>query len=189
MQYSYNWYIHQFEESKEQANQFLHSIDDKHFLRRPNQDQWCIAECYDHLIKFGNIYLDNLSEQLSTAQQARELPPTFPPRWLWKKVADFFEPPYTLKLSTISSMQPDIIQAEYTKAELLNKYTDLQDRYINQLKHSKDKGIHLNKVRIPHPIISFLKLSASEYYLLAAAHQRRHQWQAKQILDYLKKNN
>jgi hypothetical protein len=169
MQYSYNWYIQQFEESKEQANQFLHSIDNEYFLQRPNQKQWCIAECYDHLIQFGNIYLDNLSEKLSTAQQAEDPPLTFPPRWLWKKVADFFEPPYSIKLNTISSMQPEVVEEDFNKSKLLNSYTDLQDRFIHQLKHSKDNAIHLNKARIPHPIVYFLKLTGSEYYLLAAA--------------------
>lgn len=186
LQYSCDWYIQQFDQAKETAEEFLLSVDEAHFLQPPAENRWCIAESYGHLVKFGTIYHQNLARGLQKdITEIEEMNQAFPPRWIWKKAADFFEPPYSIRLKTLSSMKPEAI-ADYNRLELLDEFMNLQDQFILQLEHAKNKHIDLSSTKIPHPVLSLLKLTISEYYLLTAAHQRRHQWQAEQTLSAVK---
>lgn len=186
LRYSYDWYIKQFSQAKETAEDFLLSVNESYFLRPPAKNKWSIAECYNHLIKFGYIYHRNLSRGLQkNAVRLGDVEQAFPPRWIWKKAADFFEPPYSIRLKTLTPMKPEVT-VDYNRIELLDEFLNLQDQFITQLVHAKNKRINLNGSKISHPILSFLKLTFSEYYLLTLAHQRRHQWQAEQTLAAIK---
>jgi|SRR5690625_612421 len=189
MRYSYDWFIRQFNQAKDTAEDFLLSVEEAYFLKRPAEHQWCIAESYQHLIKFGYIYHQNIASHLSgNNTRTDSADKAFPPRWFWKKVADYFEPPYRLRLKTISSMEPDIT-ADYNRREVLDEFMNLQDYFIVQLKEAKNKQIDLSGTKIPHPVVTLLKLTFPEYYQLTLAHQRRHQWQAEQTLLALKKED
>lgn len=188
IKYSYNWYLKAFEQAKDSAEQLILSAEESRFRQPPSNHQWSAAECYQHLIKFGNIYYGNIARMLpKETVRTSVISRGFPPRWIWKKAADFFEPPYSFKVNTFSSMEPDP-SSENNPRELLNKYHDLQNRYIIQLKKAKKHYIDLGQTKIPHPEIRFIKLKLTEQYLLVAAHQRRHQWQAEQVLYSLSKN-
>lgn len=186
LRYSYDWYIKQFDEAKETAEHFLLSVDDAYFLKPSARNRWSVAECYHHLIKFGHIYHRNLARGLQqNRKRIHNVDQSFRPRWLWKKAADFLEPPYALRLKTMSSMKPEVT-SDYNRFKLLDEFMELQDQFIVQLEHAKNNYVDLSGTKISHPIVSFLKLTFSEYYLLTVAHQRRHHWQAEQTLSVVK---
>ncbi|SMO70954.1 DinB family protein [Fodinibius sediminis] len=188
LRYSYDWFIQQFEQAGETAETFLLSVDEAHFLQSPSAQQWSIAECYHHLIKFGNIYHRNLDRRLSgNPATTNDIDQDFPPRWFWKKVADFFEPPYTFKMKTVSPMRPDAV-SRYNRLELLDEFINLQERFVSQLRYARKESVSLRGTKVPHPLLSLLRLTFSEYYLLTLAHQRRHQWQAEQTLSALEES-
>jgi len=183
--YSYNWYIEQFENAKETAEKFILSVDEVRFLQPPAQERWSVAECYNHLVKFGNLYLKCMEPGLtSTDQTAGQSDKEFRPRWIVQKAINFFEPPYKMKIKTVRPMKPEPV-SEYNRMELLDEYINLQNRFIALLKKGHNKHVHLGTVKVPHPVFSFLKLSLSECFALAEVHQRRHHWQAEQTLKIL----
>ncbi|MEL7832549.1 DinB family protein [Fodinibius sp. Rm-B-1B1-1] len=188
-QYSYDWFIQQFENTKDSAEQFVTSIDETLFLQPPAEGRWSIAECYNHLINYGDLYFDNITGAITESShtiQAGTI--TFPPRWLAQKVISFFEPPYRIKLKTIKPMKP-VDTSEYNRTELLNEYLHLQDQLIVQLKKARTKQLDLRRKKVPHPIFPLLSMTLSECFLLLEAHQRRHQWQAEQTLKVLENNS
>jgi hypothetical protein len=179
--YSYAWFIQQFEHAKTDAEKFILSVDDAHFLQPPAEDKWCVAECYSHLINFGALYYNNLEGELWKEVHAENTGQAFSPRWMFQRVINYFEPPYKIKMKTFEQMKPDPVSG-YSRIELLDKYTNLQDQFIallNQFQHHK---IDLRRSKVPHPIFSRLKLTLSESFGLLEAHQRRHHWQAQQAL-------
>jgi len=186
--YSYPWFIQQFEEAKETAEKFVLSIDEALFLQPPQKGRWSVAECYSHLINYGNLYFDNINSGIAEGKTHKlDFRKPFPPRWAWQKIISFFEPPYIIKLKTISSMKPGPVK-EYNRMELLDKYMNLQDQFIAQLEEGQHRSVDLGKTKINHPIISIIKMTLSECFALAEAHQRRHQWQAEQTLKALSNN-
>ncbi len=183
--YSYNWYLEQFEDAKETAEKFILSVDEVRFLQPPTQGRWSVAECYGHLIKFGNLYLKKVEPGIANADKTSDNPDrVFQPRWITQKVINFFEPPYKMKIKTVKQMKPEPVSG-YNRMELLDEYINLQDRFTALLEKGHHQHVHLSAVKVPHPIFSFLKLSLSECFALAEVHQRRHQWQAKQTLEAL----
>jgi hypothetical protein len=154
-------------------------------LQPPSKGRWCIAECYSHLINYGELYFDNIEAGVANGKTGKfDLRQSFPPRWLWKKAIHFFEPPYKIKLKTFDSMKPDPVMG-YNKTELLKQYIDLQDRFLEQLEEAQHKQVDLGRTKIEHPMIALLKMTLSESFALTEAHQRRHQWQAEQTLNIL----
>ncbi|PAU94348.1 hypothetical protein CK503_05965 [Aliifodinibius salipaludis] len=185
-QYTYEWLITQFENTKNVAEEFILSVDKDLFLKAPAEDQWSIAECYSHLINYGDLYFDNMvsaiSENTSTTDSVNQ---SFPPRWFAQKIISFFEPPYKMKLKTVKSMKP-VDTSGYNRIELLDEYLNLQNRLITQLENAHQKNVHLGRSKVTHPIFSIIKMTLSECFLLLEAHQHRHQWQAEQTLQVLK---
>lgn len=183
--YSYQWFIQQFEQTKNTAEEFILSIDENLFLKAPTEDRWSIAECYSHLINYGDLYFDNIASAISkNADTVNSVNNSFPPRWLAKKVISFFEPPYKMKLKTIKSMKP-VDTSGYNRMELLDEYLNLQDRLIVKLEDAHQESVHLGRAKVTHPIFPIIKMTLAECFLLLKAHQRRHQWQAEQTLQAL----
>lgn len=183
--FSYPWYIDRFEDAKYKAEKFILSIDDIQFQQPPARDKWCIAECYDHLIQYGDLYRDDMAAALASASQTTgDWEQPFRPRWIFRKLYSFFEPPYNMKLKTIKPMEPEPV-SDYNRMELLDEYINLQDQFIAQLEKGRHQHIDLQAVTISHPILPFITMTLSECFALAEAHQRRHQWQAEQTLEAL----
>lgn len=183
--YNYNRYITQFEEAKTSALWLQSSVDSNLLVTRPSSHTWSAAECVAHLIEFGNIYFENINRKIEIAPSDKADPAqAFPPRLIWKGIIKLFEPPYKLKLKTIKSFKPK--QAAHNDAsEIFATFLELQDRFIDQLKRCRQKGIHLNNIKVSHPLLPFIKMTLSEAYAVAEAHQRRHLWQAEQVLTKL----
>lgn len=187
-QYSYQWFIQQFENTKDTAEEFILSVDKNLFLKAPAEGRWSIAECYSHLINYGDLYFDNIASAISkNADTANSVNRSFPPRWLAQKIISYFEPPYKIKLKTIKSMKP-VDTSGYNRMDLLDEYLNLQNRLIAQLENAHQKNVHLGRSKVSHPIFSIIKMTLSECFLLLEAHQRRHQWQAEKTLKALQNN-
>ncbi|HEX6982295.1 MAG TPA: DinB family protein [Balneolaceae bacterium] len=187
-QYSYSWFIQQFENSKADAEKFILSVDEAQFLQSPASDKWCIAECYSHLIKFGALYYKNLAGELWKEVHTENPDQAFNSRWIFQKVVNYFEPPYKIKIKTFEQMKPDPVSG-YSRIELLDEYINLQDQLITLLKQFKHRQVDLRRSKMPHPIFPRLKLTLSESFALLETHQRRHQWQAEQVLRVVSQRN
>lgn len=187
-QYTYEWFIRQFESTKTIAQDFILSIDEQLFFQAPAEGKWNMAECYQHLIRYGDLYFDNM--QLAITENpgsANNLQQPFPPGWIASKIISFFKPPYKIKLKTIEPMKPGHTTTT-THRSILDNYLHLQDQLIALLEEARRQQVHLGKSRVTHPVFSIITMSLAECFLLLDAHQQRHQWQAEQTLKALRKH-
>lgn len=186
-QYTYEWFIEQFEKTKYVAEKFILSVNEAFFFRVPAEGRWSLAECYGHLIKSGDLYLDNIEFAIrEKAHRVDSLQQPFPPRWLAEKlIIMLFEPPYKIKLKTMSAMKPDEKHGA-DRMQTLDEYLNLQNRILSLLEKARSRHVHLGRVKVTHPIFSILKMTLSECLLLMDVHQQRHQWQAEQTLKALR---
>ena len=65
---------------------------------------------------------------------------------------------------------------------MLNRYVSLQDTLIRIMKEARDQRIDLSGAVTSHPLFGLLKMTAAECFAIVEVHQRRHQWQAEQVL-------
>lgn len=187
--YTYHWYIERFENAKHGAER-LAETDSALLSRNPAPDTWSAAECLEHLIQFGNIYYENINRgiEIATLGRANSAEP-FPPRLIWRGIIKWFEPPYRIKLKTIDSFRPTKEHRDTKNFEkTLNTFLQLQDRFIDQLERCQQQGINLSNEKVSNPVLQFVKMTLSESFAIAEAHQRRHLWQAQKIITTLRKS-
>lgn len=186
--YSFGWFSRCFKQAARDAALLAESYDHRELTARPAPGRWCAAECIAHLNEFGNLYYNRMQRAVETAspdeisESAR-----FRPRIFWRGVVRIFEPPYKLKMKTIRSFRPGGQQID--AEAIIANFETLQDRFVEQLKRCRQKGVDLNRVKAGNPALPFVKMRLSECYAVLDAHQRRHLWQARQTLSHLHDEN
>lgn len=185
MKFTYQDLIEDFEEAGDAAETFLTPLSTEHFRTRPAPGRWSPAECFDHLLHFKRNYLRSMEEagrarESATAPGKEHFRPRLPARW----VISFFEPPYRMKVKTLEPFEP--VEADgLVRDEVLSDYLDQQDTFIMRLRGDLREQRDLEKVGVHHPLFSWLRMSPVECYAVILAHQRRHLWQAEQVLKVL----
>lgn len=183
--YTYSWFINRFKRAREQAFHFLEPIGEDLFIRRPNRKVWSVGECYDHLNIFGNRYMESIRygmERGSTG--SAESGQSFKPGLITRGVVKFFNPPYKLKIKTLKPFKPQS-GASIDKETVLNRFTALQDSLIRTVQEARDKRYDLDKCNTSHPLFNWVKMTVTECYAIVEVHQRRHMWQAEQVMKHL----
>jgi len=153
------------------------------FTVRPSLTQWSAAECLAHLSVTTEMFLPVLRKAVDEAR-ARHLTSNGTPsmgvvarilRW-------FLEPPVRARIKTTTAFVPRSVRA---KSEALAEFSALQTQLVNLLRSTQDVAI--GKVKIISPFDSRVKYNVYSAFLIVAAHQRRHLWQAEQAIDSLRK--
>jgi len=181
--YSYEWFISQYQEAKEEVKTFFEQLEPEVFNRKPSADIWSIAECYDHIILYNNHYLDQIDKGLKKAEISYEKE-VYKPGFLWKRIFKWLEPPYNRKIGTLAPFDPADTD-ELNKNEVLDRMLGIQDQYLLRLQEARERSIDLSSKTARNPVLSFIRMSLSECFGVVDAHQRRHLWQATQILKML----
>lgn len=187
IQYSYQWFIEQFQDAKDRAVDFCEPLGHEKFVQRPHEDTWSVGECYSHLNTFGQQYLKQVRKGLEEAprdQQPKPEDQAYPPRILWKLAIAFFAPPYKIKVKTVKPFHPET-KAHLKKEQVLNDYIQMQQEFIDLLNDARVASIDLGSTKVSNPLISLAKMRLSECFAVVEVHQRRHMWQAEQVLNML----
>lgn len=183
--YSYEWFNHQYREAKEEAKNFVGPLESETFTRKPSPETWSIAECYDHIIRYNEIYLDQIDRGLKKAEISYE-EEVYNPGFLWKRIFKWLEPPYKRKIGTLAPFDP-ADAAELNKEQVLDGFLRIQDQYLLRLQEAREHSIDLGSKTARNPVFSFIRMRLSECFGVVDAHQRRHLWQAEQVLKMLEK--
>ncbi len=147
-------------------------------LRRPGERRWCAAECIEHLNLSNRSYLPRLEEALRILRE-KKLTGDGPFRLDWnaRLLKYWLEPPSRLRLPTGAPFKPINVQdgaAAFREFEALNR----------QLEEQLDsaRGLDLGGAKIVSPFARNVKYSVYSAFVLIAAHNRRHLWQAENAL-------
>lgn len=184
--YSYSWFLSEFDRIKREAETFILSLNDHQFSEKPDPDTWSVGECYQHLNAFGEIYWKKIQKVIDNDPLiCKEEKKRFKPGYLWRKIIKFTKPPYAIKIKTASPFEPEP-SPQLNRQQVLVDYMQLQDSFIAQLEIIRQNNIDLENNKTNNPILKFLPMPLNACYGLVLAHQERHMWQARQILDHLR---
>jgi hypothetical protein len=182
--YTSSYFRQSFESARDYARSFIVPLSEYDFYRRPDPHTWNIAECYDHMTVTGNQYLNpvihKINEMYDKGPSGRG---PYRHRFYVQWFIELLLPPFKLNFKAPASFQP---RGNLNKAEILDGFLSLQNQILIQLERAAD--IHLGKIKVMHPLVPFIKLSISEVLAIIDAHQERHFWQAKQILNNIRNN-
>ncbi len=169
----------QLEEFEEEVLELTEALSDAQLLWRPSANGWSIAECLDHLNVTGFELLPRVDRAIAdTQRQGHRREGPLKPRWRARIFAHMMEPPARLRAKA-----PEIFLPRWPEEprKVVRELVDLQGELIKRL-HEAD-GLDLSSAQIASPAARFIKLSLGEWLLVTVAHQRRHLWQARQLLE------
>jgi hypothetical protein len=163
------------------AARLVDRVDESGFHRRPGAGRWSIAECLGHLNLTSRAYLPLIDDAL----QIGRILPVPPPRrfrrdftgWLLCRMA---EPPYRRRATTTGAFIPDIAG---TRADILAEFVRLQQELTTRVYHAD--GLDLTSLIIVSPFDGRLQYHLYSCLRVLPTHQRRHLWQAEQVMAQL----
>ena len=172
----------EFEALSADARAIVDPLTDAQFAWSPAPDVWSIGQCIEHLNVTARAYLPALDEGIASAirsgvygsgpfsynvlgrMMVRSMEP--PPFWRFKAPA-IFRPPATP-------------QALRTRNEIMAGFRGYQVQYMDRLRQAN--GVDLAKAKVVSPANRLLHISLGSGFALQIAHERRHLWQARQLM-------
>ena len=167
----------------ERARSLVDSTPARLFTVRPALTQWSAAECIAHLSVSTEMFLPVLRRVLDDARN-RHLSGNGDPHMdvLGRILRWFLEPPVRTRIKTTAAFVPKSIRA---KSEALAEFAALQTQLTDLLRSAND--LPIGKLKITSPFDSRVKYNVYSGFLILAAHQRRHLWQAEQAVAALRR--
>lgn len=144
----------------------------------PSPKRWSVADCMNHLNVTVTKYLPRIAAMIAQGR-AEGLTGTGPFRHPF--VGDWFvrllEPPPRRRMRVPGVFAPlPGVQA----ATLLPEFERLRGELVQRIRESD--GLDLAALRTASPAARFFQLTLGQCFAALAAHDRRHLWQARQVV-------
>jgi hypothetical protein len=167
------------------ARSIVDGLDEARGTWRPAPDSWSVAECFDHLAIGARLYVQAMEPSARQAaergsRRTRPVQPGLFGGWFARSL----EPPVKTRIKMraprairprpsppLASAYADFVKAHEDLAAFMQRYRDIE----------------LASVRFPNPFIKGLRFSLATGLHVLAAHDRRHLWQARNVLDAAKR--
>ncbi|MBA2299252.1 MAG: DinB family protein [Chloroflexi bacterium] len=173
-------YHRQFEAIKRDADELLAGLDDARFNWRSAPGRWSIAQCFNHLNVFGNKLLPLMDKAI---ERSRTNNLTSQRRARYGLFGGFFlrmtEPPARVKVKAPKIYLPS---PERPLVEEASQFAQLQEDMIKRTELAN--GVDLSRTKISSPFSSLLTFNLATWFAVTAAHERRHLWQAREIISH-----
>jgi hypothetical protein len=169
----------QFERLSAEADALVTPLRDDQFNWHPSPGAWSIAQCIDHLNVTARLYLPVLDEGIAAAIR-RGLYAEGPFRYnlLNRLVARSMEPPYRVRTRAPRAFQPPPSRPRH---DVMAAFRAYQVQYIDRLRHAN--GLDLVRAKAASPVVPWLRLPLGTAFAFTTAHERRHLWQARRVIE------
>lgn len=147
---------------------------------------WSVAQGVEHLALTNFQYLAAMREAVKPALHLEHHARTGPlkPGWPTRLFLRHLEPPVTQRVKAPKTIEPagkvdaraalkEFLQSQHAAVELLRECAHLD----------------LNRIRFANPLVPGLRFTVGAGFLILAAHERRHLWQAAQGLAAVSPSN
>lgn len=169
----------QFERLAAQADALVSPLSDEQFAWQPAPDVWSVAQCIEHLNTAARVYLPRIDATIADAtRRGRYGEGPFRYGWLSRLMVRSMEPPVRLKLKTPVVYQPP---PQRSRHEIMAAFRAYQVQFIDRLRQAN--GLDLAGVRVTSPVSALIRLPLGCAFALVTAHERRHLWQAQQVMQ------
>ena len=170
----------QTRESVERGQALLVRLTPAQFNWRPAPGVWCVAECFDHLNVTNRLYCGQFESAVEEARQKgwtagpHHRPGAFA-RWFIRSM----EPPVTTKMKAPKVFRP---LADLDYARVSSEWVSVHGHLLDIAK--RFEPLDVGKAKVPSPAAKFVKMSVGTAFGIIAAHDRRHLWQAEQVMAH-----
>jgi hypothetical protein len=171
----------QFGDASKRAATLVRSAGSDRLTARPASGGWSAVECLIHLNKTSKLYIPLIHSSLRQARaEGLEAVRRFRMDWRGRSLAWFLEPPYRLKGKTIPGALPDRIRPPEAALE---EFQALNSQLVSQLEEGG--RLAMDEILISSPFSGSTTYNLYSAFIVIAAHERRHLWQAERTLESL----
>jgi hypothetical protein len=164
------------------AEELLAQLSDTQFYWSPAADVWSVAECLEHLNATARSYLPMLDTAIATAKQWGVYGAgPFHYGWLGRLIVRRTEPPPKRRTKAPSMFQPAARGSQRKRSEIEAGFRGYQVQFVDRLRQAN--GVDLVKAKVPSPVTKWIRLPLGVGFSLMTAHERRHLWQARQLIQ------
>ena len=168
-----------FERLADHADALVLELTDEQFAWKPSPQAWSIAQCIDHLNVTARLYLTQLDEGIANAiRQGMYGNGPFVYWWFARMFVRMLEPPPRLRVKTPAVFQPP---AARPRREIMAAFRAYQVQYIDRLRQAN--GLDLARARVRSPAASWIYMPLGTGFAVMTAHERRHLWQARKVME------
>ena len=167
--------------TRERARRLCQDISAGRWSTRPAPDQWAIGECLTHLNITSERFIPLLDDAIRDGRARKiERGGPYGKGLIGWALAKFLEPPYKMKTQTPSSFLPVRVDS---MPETLERFDYLQQELQQRI--DRAAGLAVDKIKLVSPFDGRVKYNLYATFCIITAHQRRHLWQAEQVLAQL----
>lgn len=171
-------YIDEYKAAVEKVRSMLEPLSEKQLNWSTAPGQWSVAQCISHLIVTGNEYIQQMQETIKNASQ-RKSASEDPLRYslVGKLFINMMEPPVKKKIKTPKNFNPAIINSKH---QLIQEFSDVNEDIIAIIQSTQN--LDISRIKIVSPVSKLLKFNLTDAFAYIAAHERRHIWQAENVM-------
>ena len=180
-------YNYTYKDIRSEINQAISTLESYQnipldaFRLKLNKKTWNCAEVCKHLIQFNQIYIRQMQQAVSEMPGSITGAEPFRPRWLYRKFITVLEPPYRLKIKTVAPLYPS--KNDTTPANVVETLIETELQLLKLADRAEKENWDLTRISGKNPLVKFVPMNLIEFLAILLAHQRRHFWQIKQLLD------
>ena len=139
---------------------------------------WSVAQCLDHLAKINLFYIGHFLPVVERAKREGRGPFNgLRPTWFGRKFVSMLEPPVKQKMKAPKNAVP---ASNIPLGDVLSAYLASHHPYRRLVQAAND--VDVNRVVTWNPFIKVVRVRAATALLVPPTHDRRHLWQARQVM-------
>lgn len=139
---------------------------------------WSVVQCLDHLAKINVFYVGHFLPIAEQARADRRGPFSgLAPSWAGRKFLSILEPPVKQRAKAPGNVVP---AASVPVGTALEAYVHSHDNYRRLVALAND--VDVNRAVGPNPFFRMVRMRLATALQIIPAHDRRHLWQARQVL-------
>ena len=172
----------EFEALSSDVGAMVDPLTDAQFTWSPSADAWSIGQCIEHLNVTARAYLPALDEGIASAIRSGVYGTgPFSYNVLGRLMVRSMEPPPFFRFKAPAIFRPPATpQGLRTRSEIMAGFRGFQVQYMDRLRQAN--GVDLAKAKVVSPANRLLHISLGSGFALQIAHERRHVWQARQLM-------
>lgn len=148
------------------------NLDEKNLLKPAADGGWSIAQCLDHLNKYGDYYLPHIEAKLQ--QPGNTSSEVFKGSWIGSYFTKMMEPSTgKRKTKAFKAYVPPMQLDAYSVVARFIQQQETLLQYLN-----KARQVNLDKLKIPVSIAKWIGLKLGDVFQFLIAHNERHIQQA-----------
>ena len=169
----------QFEAIKLDAHTLLAELALPQLVWRSHAESWSIADCLNHLVVTGNESLPRIRAALAGRHSRGSFGVhAFLQATVGNLLIRWMDAPPNIRFKAPKAYHP---LPNLPVDKIVDDFFYLQEEIISCLDESR--GFDLARIKVSNPVSTWLKLSLGQEFALAAAHERRHLWQAWRVRE------